>query len=204
MSKRLIGMGGKKFNDMLDFMRDLQAEGFTNELDNARVMKALHEKIDEIWARVSRQGSYHITTENREHQVHGTELVVTLHSTHDASVIVTLILFVRPDRDSLAVGRDVLNDEVKLNGSDLPYSGVTVDWEKAKELFLANPRFNNASFSIFKGVYVSLSDHYDDLEPGIMLEHPLTLRIAPMASGIDVKYQHRGQKVACVKFEYPK
>lgn len=204
MSKRLNDLGNKNYDGMLDFMRDLQENGFTNELDNARVMKTISDKIEEILSRTERKGSYKIETEIRTSTAGVFELVVKVVSTHDTSIVTNMILFVRPDRDSLAVGRDVIGDEIKIGAADLPYGGVTVGWEKGKEIFQANTRFNKAMFATFAAVYNALVEHHENEDPGVTTDTPLEMRISPLASGIDVKYQLAGKKVATIKFEYNK
>jgi hypothetical protein len=194
MPKRLDGLAGKRFESIVSFMREVEEVGFTSDIDNGRVMKTLTEKIDEIWAQVDRKSGCFITTETRPHPRHETELVVTLHSDVNEEVSVKVYLFVRKERDSIAIARDVLEDDYPPVKGDVPYAGITLDYTKAERLFREKNRFSEASIAAFTAVYVAISD--------IARSEKCTLRITPLASGLNVKYIVANKDQATVRYEY--
>lgn len=194
MPKRLDSLAGKRFESIVSFMRDAEEVGFTNDLDNGRVMRTLTEKIDEIWTQVSRQSSYFITTGLRHHPLHKSELVVTLHSDVNEKVTVKVYLFVRPERDSIAIARDVLDDGLLPLKSDLPYSGITLEYTAAEKLFKEQNRFNEVSLAAFTSVYIAVA--------ALAKGERCMLKITPLATGLDVKYIAAGTQLTSVRYEY--
>lgn len=194
MPKRLDELNNTRHESYIDFMRSIEETGFTNELDNARVMRTLSEKINEVLNKVERKGSYYITAVLRPHPAHKSELVVTLHSDISPDIKVDIILFVRPERDSLAIGRDVIGEEFSPTPGDIPFNGTLVGRDEALELFAANKRFNSHAYTAF---YCALG--------GLELDHPSTkilMRMTPTATGLDIKFTHEGKKLVRMLFEY--
>jgi hypothetical protein len=194
MPKRLDDLNNTRHESYIDFMRAVNDAGFTNDLDNARVSKTLSEKINEVLSKVERKGSYYITSALRPHPAHKSELVVTLHSDISPDVKVDIVLFVRPERDSLAIGRDVIGEEFSQTPCDIPFGGTLVDSIQATELFLANKRFNKDAFAAFQGVLNGLSLANSGVK--------ILIRMTPTATGLDVKFTYEGKKLARMLFEY--
>lgn len=192
MPKRLNELENKRHESIPLFAIDLQQVGFTNELDNARILQALTDALNAMWHRVARKGSYYITTALRRNHSNNGELVVTIHSDLDETVKSTVILFVRPDRDSLTVSRDVTDDEVIIGKNDIPYSGRFIDLDEGMRLFTENKRFNDVTIAAFKAVHDAVS--------GIV--GPVTIRIAPLVTGIDVKYMVGDRKLSSMRYEF--
>lgn len=196
MPKRLDELNNTRHESYIDFMRSIEEAGFDNELDNARVMRTLSEKINEVLTKVERKGSYYITSTLRAHPAHKSELVVTLHSDIDPNIKVDIVLFVRPERNSLAIGRDVISEEFAQKPGDLPFTGTIVERAEAMELFSANPRFDEHAFHAFQGVF-----------DGLELRHTgakILVRMAPTSTGLDVKFTAEGKKLVRMLFEYNK
>lgn len=196
MPKRLEELNNTRHESYIDFMRAVTDAGFTNELDNARVMRTLSDKINEVLTKVGRKGSYYITSAMRPHPAHKQELVVTLHSDIDTNIKVDIVLFVRPERDSLAIGRDVIGEEFAQKPGDLPFTGTIVERAEAMELFSSNPRFDEHAFHAFQGVF-----------DGLQLVNggsKILVRMAPTSTGLDVKFTAEGKKLVRMLFEYNK
>lgn len=194
MPKRLDVLNGSRHDSIPLFILDIEEAGFKNELDNARIIRTLTDKLDDVWGKVNRKGSYYISSATRPHHAYGSELVVTIHSEIDEDIKSQLILFVRPERDSLAVSRDVLGDIVTVGNNDIPYMGITVERSRAIELFAADKRFNANTFAAFQGVYDSLAL--------INAGQNIAVCMTPTAIGLDVKYAVKGETLTQVLFKY--
>lgn len=194
MTKRLIDLHNTKHDSYIDFMRDVANAGFDNELDNARVIKTLSDKVTEVLGRVERKGSYFITATFGAHAVHKEALTVTIHSTVSEPVKVDIILFVRPDRDSLAIGRDVIGEEFKAAVGDIPFAGQLMDIEEARKHFQESKRFNEHAIMAFEAVYKALCE--------TQAKGTCLLRLTPTATGLDVKFTVDGKKLTRLLFEY--
>lgn len=192
MPKRLNELENKRHDSIPMFVIDLEQSGFTNELDNSRILQALTDALNAMWARVARKGSYYITTASRRNHAQNNELVVTIHSDTDETVKSTVVLFVRTDRDSLAVSRDVTDDEVVIGRNDIPYSGRFVSFEEGLRLFTENKRFNDVTIAVFKAAHAAVIDAVG----------PIAIRIAPLATGIDVKYMVGDRKLSSMRYEF--
>lgn len=193
MAHRLTQLNNKRFGGILDFMEALRAADFTNEFDNARVLRILSEKVDEVWVAVKRKGSVFITTETKPSQLHETDLIVIVNSTERTDVQSAVMLFVRPDRGSLSVYTNVLSQQVKPDPNDLP-AAQEVSWEEAEKIFRTHPRFNEQAFLTFRAVYDSISP------PGV--DMPCTLHLTPNHTHLNVGYKVKGNKVMDVRFGY--
>lgn len=194
MAKRLDVLNNTKHDGILDFMRELQEAGFDNELDNGRVMKAINDKIDEMWGQVERQGSYCLTCLTRPHPVQLSQLVVTIHSSVSEDVKLDVILFVRPERDSIAVSRDVLGEEFNHSVADIPFTGTLMDMAEAEDYIKKSQRFNLCTLIAFRAVYQSLTAMDGNSK--------LLMRLTPTSTGLDVKYTVKGNKVSRMMYEY--
>lgn len=194
MSNRLNDLHNTRHEGMLDFMRDLEVAGFDNELDNGRVMNTLSEKINEVFSKVQREGSYFITSEVKAHPAHKQQLVVTIHSTISKDVVADAILFVRPERNSIAISRDVMSEGFKAEGSDLPFSGAMLTYTEALKYITDSKRFASYMPIIFKSVHDAVASTQDS--------DKCMIRLTPLPSGIDVKYMIGGKKVTRLLVEY--
>jgi hypothetical protein len=194
MPNRLNELHDARHNSYIDFMRAVINAGFDNELDNARVIKTLTEKVSEVWTRVERKGSYFITSMFGPHVIHGEALTVTVHSDVDEAVKVDTILFVRQDRDSLAIGRDVIGEEFMTATADIPFSGMLMDIDEARKHFQESKRFNEPTIMAFEATYKALSS--------VQPSSKCLLRLTPTATGLDVKFTVDGKKLTRLLFEY--
>lgn len=194
MPKRLNELHNTRHDSYVDFMRAVNEAGFTNELDNARVMKTLSEKINEVMDRAGRKGSYFITSLFGKHPVHGEALIVTLQSDVSEEAKVDIILFVRKDRDSLAIDRDVIGEEFKNGAGDIPFSGQLMEFEEARDHFRASKRFNEYAVIALEATYKALC--------ATQAKGKCLLRVTPTATGMDVKFTVDGKKLTRVLFEY--
>jgi hypothetical protein len=194
MSQRFNDLNNQRYESIIDFMRYAADVGFNNELDNSRVMRALNDRLEEMWSQLNRKGSYYLTTRVQPHPVHVNELVVTIHSDIDENVKNDTILFIRPERDSIAVRRDVIEDSHHITKGDIPYSGVTVNYLEGERLFLEKGRFNEFAIAAFRSTYTAIA--------ACSVGEPCVLKISPLVTGLDVKYMAGNKKLACIRFEY--
>lgn len=195
MPKRLNSFNGKRYESIVTFMHDVIEAGFDNEMDNARIMQNFSGKIDELWAKVERKGSYYITTKCRSHSEHSRELEVTFQSDIDESVSSKIILFVRPERDSLAIRRDVLEETIVIGKSDIAYAGKVLSYEDAKKFFIATDRFNIESLIAFEAMFNAIS--------ALSLEKT-QVKISPIINGLHIVFISGNKNVSTVRFEYSK
>lgn len=196
MAERLKQLNQKRYEGILEFMQALKRADFTNEFDNARVLKVLTEKVDEAWSLVNRKGRIYITSETKQSNLHGTDLVVIVHSTENMAVQLPTILFVRPDRQSLAIYTNVLSEQIKMGQNDIPVGGVDVNWEEAQKIFRENPRFDEQAFLIFKAVYESIQKPNENIA--------CVIHMTPQPSHLSVNYRLGGNKVIDMRFGYNK
>ncbi len=191
----LNALDGQRFDGIMDFMHAIQQAGFTDEFDNSLVMRMVWNKFAELKSIVGADDSKsYFTTKSEPNPLHGSVLIVTIHSTLKEDVSVFLVLFVR--NASIAVSSNVITEEVKPEPgkADVPASGIY--WFEAEKLFKACPHFDKIALKAFRALYKSLAPRGDDVA--------VRLQITQQQCGWRVEYRMHGTKILVMKFEFNK
>lgn len=158
MSQKLKHFHEKSYPDVMAFMRDLR-ESFDNEFDTGLVMAEMWRKLDELWEHVGKKNSgYWIETYFRPHYKPDGHLSVRFLSMENHNAMFSAFLIER--LGSVAVKREVLEKEqpvapkVDLK-TDLSIAKA-LDWTKARDLMMANPRFSSTAITAFEATMKSV------------------------------------------------
>ena len=195
MHKQLRVFDGQRFDSVMDFMRAVQQEGFTDEFDNSLIMRTLWTKVNELQQAIEKSDSkIYLTMVAEEHLLFQTILRITLHSSIVKDASVSMDLFIRHDR--LSVSSNVLMEEVKPKNdqAEVPASGVY--WFEAEKAFKACPHFDKVALKAFRALYKALAPRGDDVA--------LCLQITPLQLGWSVEYRMHGTKILVTQFEFNK
>lgn len=196
MSSTILNtIADQRFDSMMDFMHAIQQAGFTDEFDNSLVMRMIWNKFAELKSIVgSDDRKTYFTTKSDTHPLHGSILIVTIHSTMKEDVSVFLVLFVR--NASIAVSSNVITEEVKPEPgkAEVPASGIY--WFEAEKAFKACPHFDKIALKAFRALYKSLAPRGDDVA--------VRLQITKQQCGWRVEYRMYGTKILVTKFEFNK
>ena len=197
MSSTILNtLDGQRFDGIMQFMYELRAAGFNDEFDNSLVMRMIWNKLSELKTAVGMDDSKsYFTAKAEPNPLHGTVLILKLHSTIKEDTDVYMVLFVRNDR--IFVSSNVLTEEVKPNAAiaEVPASGMY--WFEAEKLFKASPRFDKkVAGKAFRAAYKALAPRGDDMA--------VRLVITPMPMGWRVEYRKYGKKLLVMFYEFDK
>lgn len=186
---------GERFDGVMEFMRAVQWEGFTDEFDNSLIMRSMWTKYGELQQSIGKSNSStYLTTKTEPNQHFGTVLKVTLHSAIVEGASVTLDLFIRDSR--LVVSTNVLLEEVKPKNDKSEVQASGVYWFEAEKSFKGCPHFDNVALKAFRAVYRALAPKGDDVA--------IRLQITPLQRGWRVEYRLHGTKIFVSQFEFSK
>jgi hypothetical protein len=190
-TSKLKAFNGKQFKDVMELMYALRDAGFDHEFDNGLVMRALWDALDRLWKQAKTRGFHIQTWESREH-TSVPVLRIALCSNETVSQVVNVLVAERGE--SLAVYTDVVREPVVPRKHDLSLLGKSVEWAKAHEVLMANPRFSHYAVEGFKAMRTSVKPK-DATTP----HH---VRFTPTQTGMHVAFMVAGKSVLSLTLDY--
>lgn len=186
---------GERFDGVMEFMRAVQWEGFTDEFDNSLIMRSMWTKYGELQQSIGKSNSrIYLTTKTEPNQLFGTVLKVTLHSSAVEGANASLDLFIRDSR--LVVSSNVLLEEVKPKNDKAEVQASGVYWFEAEKSFKACPHFDNTAMKAFRAVYRAIAPKGNDVA--------IRLQITAQQLGWRVEYRMHGVKILVTRFDFNK
>lgn len=187
MSQRLKVFDGKRYEGVMEFMHAAIQEGFDNEFDNSLVLRAMWECQNKVLAlaHAENSGKVYLVAQVQENVERKFILVITMHYSVNPEIKQEIKLFVRREGLAVLVGQPMEKVTPNLK---------SIEWDKAKEAFAANPLFDGNAVAAFGAMLKALQPS----DPMM----PKYVRMTSNQIGVRVELVHGGHRVFTTIIEY--